>query len=180
MSLVYVSLYMAFLVLLAFRVISYFDVTDGTFIDALYITSVTLFTVGFGDIAPKWSGTLLFCDMLGMFGCIIPSIYSHFVGQMADWLYQRYLSGVQSRRRRRSYLMLSVAGTILVLILSRMAAIYYFERERLRRQFHTHTSARIILDIFHLTVMTMTTIGYGDFAFASAHGRALAALWIPF
>lgn len=189
---------MIFVGLIVYRFFPGFSSGKGgnPFVDSFYMTSVTTFTVGYGDIYPQESNTTILCDMLVMLGHFMPIILYDSLGRIARTLDRKFLSTVESERRRLGYRVVAAICAIFVAIFSGMAGIYVFERDRLvsgspstgmspslSPSAMSPTSAYTHLgfgDMFHLSVMSVSTAGYGDVTFVTTYGRAFAALWIPF
>lgn len=189
---------MIFVGLIVYRCFPDFSSSKGgnPFVDSFYMTSVTTFTVGYGDIYPQESNTTILCDLIVMLGHFIPLILYDSLGRIARTLDRKFLSTVEGEKRRLGYRVAFAICVIFVAIFSGMAGIYVFERDRLvsgspspgpspslspsamaPTSTYTHLGFG---DIFHLSVMTVSTAGYGDVTFVTTYGRAFAALWIPF
>lgn len=185
MSLVYVFMFWMLAGLFVMHFMMDIDKGVGSATDAYYATSVTVHGVGFGDIPPELALALILCDMLPVLGYFVPIVISHFLRRVALWFGQKFIP----EPTRFFYGVVSAIGMILVTLLSGMIGIYSFELEALRTSLseQQHLSASLsypsvwadILVIFHLTVMTMTSTGYGDFSFHTTHGRLFATFWIP-
>lgn len=195
--------YLLFVGLLVFHCYGYFTSSGGSsgdsFIDSLYMTVVTTFTVGYGDIVPHSFGTKMLCDALVLAGHWVPIIFSSWLRSIAHRLDQRFLSTVERQSLRRFYHLCSAICTILVSIFLGVLGFYIFERDRILGASHGSPSPPPPLsmclcpspspspspsllrfsDVFHMSVMTVTTAGYGDITFVTPGGRAFATIWIP-
>lgn len=201
--------YLLLVGLLVFHCYGYFTSSSGgssgdSFIDSFYMTVVTTFTVGYGDIFPHSFGTKMLCDALVLAGHWVPIIFSSWLRSIVHRLDQRFLSTVERQSLRRFYHLCFAICAILVSIFSGVAGFYIFERDRILGFSHGSPSPSPsppspspcpcpcpspspspspsllrFSDVFHLSVMTVTTAGYGDISFVTPGGRAFATIWIP-
>ncbi|XP_058196094.1 two-pore potassium channel 3-like isoform X1 [Rhododendron vialii] len=151
-------------------------------VDALYFCIVTMCTIGYGDITPNSTTTKLFSIMFVLVGFgFIDILLSGMVSYMLD-LQENYLlrnvEGVGDRDRRGSIMFdlkkgrmrirmkVGLALGVVVLCIGIGAAVMHYV-EKL-----------VWLDAFYLSVMSVTTVGYGDRAFTSMTGRLFASVWL--
>lgn len=154
-----------------FGVIYYTQQEDWSFVDALYFVTVTLTTVGYGDLLPTTDGakvvTILFV-LVGMFlvasalgivcGFIIEKLEAlddNEVEEEQDWLPEPWNTFVY-------------AGTLLGGSVA-VGTIFYAAAESDDFDF---------IDALYMAVITATTVGYGDFSPQSDAGRIFACFWI--
>uniref|UniRef100_A0A5B7AAP1 Putative Ca2+ activated outward rectifying K+ channel 6 isoform 1 n=2 Tax=Davidia involucrata TaxID=16924 RepID=A0A5B7AAP1_DAVIN len=151
-------------------------------VDALYFCIVTMCTIGYGDITPSSTATKLFSIMFVLVGFgFIDILLAGMVGYVLD-LQEKYLlrtiKGGQDRDKAGSILVdvkkgrmrirMKVAlalGVVVLCIGIGMAVMHFVERLGW-------------LDSFYLSVMSVTTVGYGDRAFKSMPGRIFASMWL--
>ncbi|KAF8115144.1 hypothetical protein N665_0030s0177 [Sinapis alba] len=151
-------------------------------VDALYFCIVTMCTIGYGDITPNSVVTKLFSIMFVLVGFgFIDILLSGMVSYVLD-LQESYMLASAKRReepdQRRSYIIdvkkgrmrirlkVGLALGVLVLCIALGVGIMHFI-ERIDW-----------LDSFYLSVMSVTTVGYGDRAFKTLPGRLFAAVWL--
>lgn len=183
-------MYLLFASLLVYKFFDDFSSTEGgnPLVDAFYVTFVTTFTIGYGDIVPRVVFSKILCDALAVVGHVVPFIFCLYTDQIAQRWDKMIASTVESERSRLLYRVFSAILVILVVIFLGVAGIYIFQGDQpiggslspspspspsdVRKQFS-------FWDSFHLSVMTMTSTGYGDVSFVTVYGRSFAIFWIP-
>ncbi|CAA0832363.1 Two-pore potassium channel 3 [Striga hermonthica] len=148
-------------------------------VDALYFCIVTMCTIGYGDITPDSTLTKLFSITFVLVGFgFIDILLSGMVSYMLDLQETYLLRSIKSARDPGSYIFdvkkgrmrirmkVALALGVVVLCIGIGAAVMHFI-ERLNW-----------LDSFYLSVMSVTTVGYGDRAFTSLTGRIFASIWL--
>merc|ERR1711865_715436 len=157
----------------AFGVTYYTQQEDWSFVDALYFVTVTLTTVGYGDLLPTTDGakvvTILFV-LVGMFlvasalGIVCGSIIEKLealdddddeAGEEQDWLPEPWNTYL--------YAGMLLGGSVAV------GTIFYAAVERDDFDF---------IDALYMAVITATTVGYGDASPQTDAGRIFACFWI--
>ncbi|KAL3851453.1 hypothetical protein ACJIZ3_013335 [Penstemon smallii] len=150
-------------------------------VDALYFCIVTMCTIGYGDITPDSTATKLFSITFVLVGFgFIDILLSGMVSYMLDLQENYLLRTIKSRDARgpRSYIVdvkkgrmrirmkVALALGVVILCIGIGVAVMHFV-EKLNW-----------LDSFYLSVMSVTTVGYGDRAFNSLEGRIFASIWL--
>lgn len=150
-------------------------------VDALYFCIVTMCTIGYGDITPNSTATKLFSILFVLVGFgFIDILLSGMVSYVLDLQESHMLRAVKGRGEKdgRSYIIdvkkgrmrirlkVALALGVVVLCIGIGVGVMHFV-ERLGW-----------LDSFYLSVMSVTTVGYGDHAFKTMHGRIFAAIWL--
>ncbi|KAJ4755245.1 Outward rectifying potassium channel protein [Rhynchospora pubera] len=143
-------------------------------IDAVYFCIVTLCTIGYGDIAPATALTKAFSCLFVLVGFgLIDVLLSGAVSYMLDAQEAAILAGARGgvlvdaekgRMRIRMKVALAVLVVILCIGVGTIAMIFI---ENLNW-----------MDSLYLSVMSVTTVGYGDRAFKTLAGRAFASVWL--
>ncbi|XP_020520532.1 two-pore potassium channel 3 isoform X2 [Amborella trichopoda] len=151
-------------------------------IDALYFCIVTMCTIGYGDITPQTDLTKLFACLFVLVGFgFIDILLSGMVSYVLDLQENLLLSNVRGRRETgvaRSYIVdvekgrmrirMKVAlalGVVVLCIGVGTGVLHLIEQLGW-------------LDSFYLSVMSVTTVGYGDRAFTTLPGRLFASVWL--
>lgn len=150
-------------------------------VDALYFCIVTMCTIGYGDITPNSTATKIFSILFVLIGFgFIDILLSGMVSYVLDLQENHLLRTVKGRGEKdgRSYLVdvkkgrmrirmkVALALGVVVLCIGLGVTVMHFV-ERLGW-----------VDSFYLSVMSVTTVGYGDHAFKTLHGRIFAAIWL--
>lgn len=151
-------------------------------VDALYFCIVTMCTIGYGDITPASTATKLFSITFVLVGFgFIDILLTGMVSYVLDLQENYLLRTVKSRGEKdtpRSYIVdvkkgrmrirMKVAlalGVVVICIGIGVCVMHFVERLGW-------------LDSFYLSVMSVTTVGYGDRAFSSLQGRIFASIWL--
>ncbi|BFG23771.1 hypothetical protein CerSpe_100450 [Prunus speciosa] len=162
-------------------------------VDALYFCIVTMCTIGYGDIAPTTPFTKIFACVFVLFGFgFIDILLSGVVNFVLDLQENMILTGIQmgqaqaqaqahshrfsardyivdvAKGRMRIRLKVGLALGVVVLSIGMGALVLCFV-ENLNW-----------IDSIYLSVMSVTTVGYGDRAFKTVQGRLFAAVWLLF
>ncbi|CAH8384393.1 unnamed protein product [Eruca vesicaria subsp. sativa] len=153
-------------------------------VDGLYFCIVTMCTIGYGDITPNSVVTKLFSIMFVLVGFgFIDILLSGMVSYVLDLQESYMLDSAKRRdepdkRKRRSYIIdvkkgrmrirlkVGLALGVVVLCIAVGVGIMHF------------IEGIDWLDSFYLSVMSVTTVGYGDRAFKTLPGRLFAAVWL--
>ncbi|XP_062094470.1 two-pore potassium channel 3-like isoform X2 [Humulus lupulus] len=153
-------------------------------VDALYFCIVTMCTIGYGDITPNSAATKLFSVLFVLVGFgFVDILLSGMVSYVLDLQESHLLSSVKGvgekkKENARSYIIdfkkgrmrirmkVALALGVVVLCIGLGVGVMHFV-ERLGW-----------LDSFYLSVMSVTTVGYGDRAFKSMTGRIFASVWL--
>lgn len=150
-------------------------------VDALYFCIVTMCTIGYGDITPNSTATKLFSILFVLVGFgFIDILLSGMVSYVLDLQENHLLRAVKGRGEKdgKSYIIdvkkgrmrirmkVGLALGVVVLCIGLGVGVMHFV-ERLGW-----------VDSFYLSVMSVTTVGYGDHAFKTMHGRIFAAIWL--
>lgn len=151
-------------------------------VDALYFIVVTLCTIGYGDIVPDTTFSKLFtCGFIlvgfGFVGILLNGLVTYICDRQEAVL----LSTVDENR------------------FNTMVRTYMIDKEkgRMRIRIKVGLAMGIVIlciavgtimvhiledldwvDSFYLSVTSVTTVGYGDYAFATLKGRCFAILWL--
>ncbi|OIT32646.1 PREDICTED: two-pore potassium channel 3-like [Nicotiana attenuata] len=150
-------------------------------VDALYFCIVTMCTIGYGDITPDSTPTKLFSILFvlvgfGFIDILLTGMVSYVLDLQESYLLRSIKSGsVHDARsyiidvkkgRMRIRMKVALALGVVVLCIGIGVAVMHFV-EKLGW-----------LDAFYLSVMSVTTVGYGDRAFNSMAGRIFASIWL--
>ncbi|KAK8642014.1 hypothetical protein V6N13_011377 [Hibiscus sabdariffa] len=152
-------------------------------VDGLYFCIVTMCTIGYGDIIPNSMATKLFSILFVLVGFgFIDILLSGMVSYVLDLQENYLLRTVQHEGRKkdpaRSYIVdvkkgrmrirmkVGLALGVVVLCIGIGVGVMHFV-ENLGW-----------VDSFYLSVMSVTTVGYGDRAFKTLSGRLFAAIWL--
>ncbi|KAG8389624.1 hypothetical protein BUALT_Bualt02G0248400 [Buddleja alternifolia] len=165
-------------------------------VDALYFCIVTMCTIGYGDIAPLTPLAKLFACVFVLVGFgFIDILLTGVVNYVLDLQENMILAGIKANKnnnnrqqqettcrrfsardyivdvakgRMRIRLKVSLALGVVVVCIGIGTLILYFV-ERLD-----------LVDCVYLSVMSVTTVGYGDRAFKTLPGRLFASMWLLF
>lgn len=154
-------------------------------VDALYFCIVTMCTIGYGDITPNSTTTKVFSILFVLVGFgFVDILLSGMVSYVLDLQESYLLRGVkkdhvgEKKEHKNSYIIdwkkgrmrirmkVGLALGVVVLCIGVGVGVMHFV-ERLGW-----------LDSFYLSVMSVTTVGYGDRAFKSMPGRIFASIWL--
>ncbi|KAE8697982.1 Two-pore potassium channel 5 [Hibiscus syriacus] len=153
-------------------------------VDALYFCIVTMCTIGYGDIAPLTPGTKIFSCVFVLVGFgFIDILLSGVVNYVLDLQENMILTGIHMEKTNRGFsardyivdvdkgrmrirLKVGLALGVVVLCIGIGSLILYF------------VESLNWVDSVYLSVMSVTTVGYGDRAFKTLPGRLFAGAWL--
>lgn len=152
-------------------------------VDALYFCIVTMCTIGYGDITPDSTATKLFSIMFvlvgfGFIDILLTGMVSYVLDLQENYLLRNVQDVGDQKESARSYIIdvkkgrmrirmkVALALGVVVLCIGIGVGVMHFV-ERLGW-----------VDSFYLSVMSVTTVGYGDRAFNSLPGRIFASIWL--
>ncbi|KAK4440127.1 Two-pore potassium channel 2 [Sesamum alatum] len=150
-------------------------------VDALYFCIVTMCTIGYGDITPDSTATKLFSIAFvlvgfGFIDILLTGMVSYMLDLQENYLLKSIKGGGANdpgsyiidvkKGRMRIRMKVGLALGVVVLCIGIGVFVMHFV-ERLNW-----------LDSFYLSVMSVTTVGYGDRAFSTLPGRVFASLWL--
>ncbi|KAJ6314615.1 hypothetical protein OIU78_018152 [Salix suchowensis] len=151
-------------------------------VDALYFCIVTMCTIGYGDITPDSTATKLFSILFVLIGfgfvdILLSGMVSYVLDLQESHLLRNVKRGVQKQSagsyiidvkkgRMRIRMKVGLALGVVVLCIGVGVAFMHF------------VESLGWLDSLYLSVMSVTTVGYGDRAFNSLAGRIFASIWL--
>lgn len=151
-------------------------------VDAVYFTVVTLCTIGYGDIVPDTAFTKIFtCGFIlvgfGFIGILLNGLVTYICDRQEAMLLSAMdengfntmvrtymIDKEKGRMRIRTKVCLALAVVICCIALGTISAHFL---ENLGW-----------VDSFYLSVTSVTTVGYGDYAFTTLIGRSFAIIWL--
>ncbi|GLT50614.1 hypothetical protein SLA2020_240890 [Shorea laevis] len=151
-------------------------------VDALYFCIVTMCTIGYGDITPNSVATKLFSILFvlvgfGFIDILLSGMVSYVLDLQEDYLLRTvkheagkkepksYIVDVKKGRMRIRMKVGLALGVVVLCIGIGVGVMHFVEKLGW-------------LDAFYLSVMSVTTVGYGDRAFKTMPGRIFAAIWL--
>ncbi|XP_050216347.1 two-pore potassium channel 1-like [Mercurialis annua] len=152
---------------------------ESALIDTIYFTVTTLTTVGYGDLAPNRSDIKVLSCVFAVIGMALMALI---IRKAADYLvekqevllvealnkqqnYGSFIANSQTESNEISFKCLVVMGALSVLGLLGVMVLYVHEELD-------------FIDSIYCVFTTITTVGYGDKAFATYGGRVFAIVWI--
>ncbi|CAL9128998.1 unnamed protein product [Musa textilis] len=152
-------------------------------VDALYFCIVTMCTIGYGDITPTTASAKIFSITFVIIGFgFVDILLSGMVSYVLDLqeslllsaqdhhhhrheIARNYIIDVKKGRMRIRMKVALALGVVLLCVGLGTGVLRFVERLGW-------------LDSFYLSVMSVTTVGYGDRAFKTLPGRLFASLWL--
>ena len=152
-------------------------------VDALYFCIVTMCTIGYGDITPNSTATKLFSVLFvlvgfGFIDILLTGMVSYVLDLQENYLLRNVKGVGEKKEPARSYIIdvkkgrmrirmkVALALGVVVLCIGIGVGVMHF------------VESLGWLDSFYLSVMSVTTVGYGDRAFKSMPGRIFASIWL--
>ncbi|EEF33072.1 two-pore potassium channel 1 [Ricinus communis] len=151
---------------------------ENPMIDSLYFTVTTLSTVGYGDLVPNSTFVKVLCCVFVVIGMalvgLIMSKAADYIVEKQEMLLVNSLdkhqkngpSKIMGMETNNVIYNCLLAGAVLSIFMF-VGTIFLYVFEGLD-----------FIDSIYCICTTITTLGYGDKAFASAGGRLFAVLWI--
>ncbi|PRQ56444.1 putative Two pore domain potassium channel [Rosa chinensis] len=167
-SLVHIVVYFFLATMMCFSTSSNFTGMDDSgyiFMDVLYFVVVTTLSVGYGDIHPRMTGSKLFTCLLVVLG--------HHILQSYIWgkLKAKFPHNLSELQRKIITGILAL-GAVLISIFGGMWGIYSLENGIIvNKKDYKLINAT---DSFYLSMMSLSTEGFGDFSFKTVRGRVFA------
>lgn len=151
-------------------------------VDALYFCIVTMCTIGYGDITPVTPFAKLFACAFVLIGFgFIDALVSGMVTYVLDKQEHLLLAAVEGSHYRtaKKYFMNAKHGNririrLKVGIALGVPVLCMFVGTLVMMQ----TEKLPLIDALYCTIMSITTVGYGDHTFESLWGRLFAAVWL--
>ncbi|KAI0515855.1 hypothetical protein KFK09_008523 [Dendrobium nobile] len=153
-------------------------------VDALYFCIVTMCTIGYGDITPSSTTSKIFSIAFVLIGFgFIDILLSAMISYVLDVQEHHLLDAAKHRahgskldapsyvvdlKKGRMRIRLKVGLALGVVVLCICVGVAFL---RLVEKLSW-------LDAFYLSVMSVTTVGYGDRAFKTMGGRIFASIWL--
>ncbi|KAK4399316.1 Two-pore potassium channel 3 [Sesamum angolense] len=150
-------------------------------VDALYFCIVTMCTIGYGDITPDSAAAKLFSIAFvlvgfGFIDILLTGMVTYMLDLQENYLLKSikgggahdpgsYIIDVKKGRMRIRMKVALALGVVVLCIGIGVSVMHFVERLNW-------------LDSFYLSVMSVTTVGYGDRAFSTLPGRIFASLWL--
>ena len=160
-------------------------------VDALYFCIVTMCTIGYGDIAPLTPSTKVFACVFVLVGFgFIDILLSGVVNYVLDLQENMILTatGVASHRLRHhhhhhgfsamDYIVDVAKGRMRIRLKVGLALGVVVLCVGVGVMFLRFAEGLDWIDSVYLSIMSVTTVGYGDRAFKTLNGRIFAAVWL--
>jgi len=168
-------------------IVVYSQVEEWSFGDSLYFCLTTALTIGYGDPFPittagKWFTCAYILVGLCCFGVVLGALASHTIDSQEEILEaMRQASEAEDEPRktkdkgcvqvRFSPAFQGSLESFVVLMVMLLIGTLYFCLQDQELSF---------VDSFYVSVVTLTTVGYGDMSPQSTEARAFAVFWICF
>jgi potassium channel subfamily K len=151
-------------------------------VDALYFTVVTLCTIGYGDIVPDTTFTKLFTCVFILVGFgFIDILLNGLVTYICDRQEAVLLSAVDENKFNsmvRTYMVDTEKGRMRIRIKVGLALAVVIGCIAIGTIMVHFLEDMTWVDSFYLSVTSVTTVGYGDYAFTTITGRCFAVIWL--
>ncbi|XP_010035921.2 two pore potassium channel c [Eucalyptus grandis] len=151
-------------------------------IDAAYFTVVTLCTIGYGDIVPSTTFTKLFtCAFIlagfGLLGILLNGLVTYICDRQEaimlstvdensfNAMVRTYMVDKEKGRMRTRIKVCLALGVVFISIALGTVTVRFLEELSW-------------VDSFYLSVISVTTVGYGDCGFTTVAGRCFAIVWL--
>eukprot|EP01018_Ginkgo_biloba_P025923 Gb_36011 [translate_table: standard] len=151
-------------------------------VDAFYFCIVTMCTIGYGDIVPATTFTKIFtCGIIlvgfGFIDILLTGLVTYVLDKQETVLLSTVVDGSRydlaktyfvdvQKGRMRIRMKVALALAVVVLCIG-IGTVTVRALEKLSW-----------LDAFYLTVISVTTVGYGDYAFKTLTGRLFSVVWL--
>jgi len=154
-----------------FGVVYYSLQEDWSFVDAIYFVTVTLTTVGYGSLVPSSDGakgmTIVFV-LVGMF------LWASALGAISGLLIEKLEALDDAEDGKEQDFIPEPWGTVVYASLLVMGGVtvgtvFFATAESDEFDF---------MDALYMSVMSVTTVGYGDLAASTEGGRLFACFWL--
>ncbi|KAJ8763019.1 hypothetical protein K2173_023224 [Erythroxylum novogranatense] len=177
-----VALYLVTVVIIFLASGSFKGKTTYKPVDALYYTVVTLCTIGYGDIVPDSTFTKLFtCAFILVGFGFIDILLNGLVTYICDRQEAILLSTVDENRFNtmvRAYMVDKAKGRMRIRIKVALALAVVIGCIAIGT-ISVHFLEKLSwVNSFYLSVTSVTTVGYGDYAFTTVTGRCFATVWL--
>ncbi|KAM7503058.1 hypothetical protein LguiB_001962 [Lonicera macranthoides] len=151
-------------------------------VDALYFTVVTLCTIGYGDIVPDSTFAKLFtCAFILVGFGFVDILLNGLVTYILDRQEAVLLSTIDMNRFNtvaRTYMIDTVKGRMRIRIKVGLALAVVIGCIAIGTVAVHILEGMSWVDSFYLSVTSVTTVGYGDYAFTTVMGRCFAIIWL--
>ncbi|KAL2651639.1 hypothetical protein R1flu_019767 [Riccia fluitans] len=150
-------------------------------IDALYFCIVTMCTIGYGDITPETpAAKILSCALVLVGFGFIDALMGGLVTFVLDRQENMILNVVVDGRHEvaKGYVLNAEKGTMRIRLKVFLAVGTVLGSIAVGAFFLHFVEDLLWIDSFYVTVISITTVGYGDFSFQTKWGRLFAALWL--
>lgn len=170
-------------VIYSFNTDNFTGVETHPVVDALYFCIVTMCTIGYGDITPSSPATKLFSITFvlvgfGFIDILLSGMVSYMLDLQENYLLKSIKNGVTRSRDTRSYIIDVKKGRMRIRMKVALALGVVVLCIGVGVAFMHYVEELDWLDSFYLSVMSVTTVGYGDRAFNSLSGRVFASIWL--
>ncbi|GAB4828649.1 cAMP-dependent protein kinase catalytic subunit tpk3 [Ancistrocladus abbreviatus] len=151
-------------------------------VDALYFCIVTMCTIGYGDITPNSTATKLFSIFFvlvgfGFIDILLSGMVSYVLDLQENYLLRTVEAG-KARDKGRSLIIDVKKGRMRIRMKVALALLVVVICIGIGATVMHYVEELGWLDSFYLSVMSATTVGYGDRAFKTLPGRAFASVWL--
>ncbi|KAB5568426.1 hypothetical protein DKX38_002219 [Salix brachista] len=151
-------------------------------VDALYFTVVSMCTIGYGDIVPDTAFTKLFTCAFVLVGFgFIDILLNGLVTYICDRQEAVLLSTMDESKSItmvQAYMIDKAKGRMRIRIKVGLASVVVIVCIAVGTISAHYLEKLDWVDSFYLSVTSVTTVGYGDYAFSTIPGRCFAIIWL--
>lgn len=178
--------------------------SDMDFTTAAYVMAQVITTIGYGDITPKTNLSKLCVSAYCLASLVIMAyVLNEFVDALMAWQEKHVVKAADTGGKcgclRDIYFLKMVRGCVIFLAFLSFGTVFYTLQENCTCGYGstkgrvigcdptnyntcvaTGGSTKTFIDSFYMSVITLTSVGFGDFHPDSWRGRAVGFFWMIF
>lgn len=147
-----------------------------SFLDSLLFVFVTITTIGYGNVKPDSNIAKWLMILFVLMGTIMGTIFGEPLGHLADFvedkLEKKFFEAFKTidEKRKEKWKCAFALVWIAVVVCIGIIGIWFLDAKEVDRNG---------VNAIYFSVISLYTIGYGDFSFTASLGKLFALLWLP-